>query len=81
MKKSFNEWVYFLAVKTADGKPTTILFKEVWMVHKAIAYISEDRAAEWRSYIGVNAVNVTYHYDEDDNMVITDAVLLKGKGE
>ena len=80
MQKQYHEWVYLVDVKYKDGNPATILFKEVWMVHKAIAYISEETAAEWKSYIDVNAVNITYHYDEDDNMVITDAVLLK-KGE
>lgn len=81
MNKSYNEWVYLVDVKYKDGEPATILFKEVWMVHKAIAYISKEKAEEWKSYIDVNAVNVTYHYDEDDNMVITDAVLLQKKGE
>jgi hypothetical protein len=78
MMKTFNEWVYFMDVKYHDDK-TTVLFKEVWMVHKALAYISKATADEWKSYVGVNAVNITYHYDEDDNMVITDALLLNGK--
>ena len=78
--KDYNEWVYLTDVKYHDdGRPVTILFKEVWMVHKALAYISKDQADEWKSYVGVNAVNITYHYDEDDNMVITDAMLLNGK--
>ena len=80
MQKQYHEWVYLVDVKYKDGNPATILFKEVWMVHKAIAHISKETAAEWKSCIDVNAVNITYHYDEDDNMVITDAVLLK-KGE
>ena len=76
--KTYNEWVYLTAVKYHDDG-TVVLFKEVWMVHKALAYIDKDTADEWKSYVGVNAVNITYHYDEDDNMVITDALLLNGK--
>lgn len=77
-RKSYNEWVYITDVKT-DRTPVTVLFKEVWMVHKAIAYVSKERAAEWKSYD--NAVNITYHYDDDDNMVITEALPMKKKGE
>ena len=80
MQKQYHEWVYFVDVKHGDRWPVTILFKEVWMVHKAIAYINEETAEKWKSYIDKNAVNITYHYDENDNMCITQAVLLK-KGE
>jgi len=81
MAKSYNEWVYFTAVIYGDDMPTIVLFKEVWMVHKALAFISKDKADEWKSYVGVNAVHITYEYGELHDIIITDAVLLKGKGE
>ena len=76
--KIFDEWVYFTDVKYHDDE-TVVLFKEVWMVHKALAYIDKDQAEEWKSYVGENAVCINYYYDDDDNMVITDAFLLGGK--